>query len=60
MDPISSGQLSREEIEGVGYAYGELATFQRRYDHRELTDGWNRLPDGERLTPVRPYDIYWC
>jgi nickel-dependent lactate racemase len=41
--------LSRREIEGVGYAWGELAAAQARYDRERLVPGWNRLPDGERI-----------
>ncbi len=43
------GKLTREEIEGVGYRYGDLATMLARYNPRQLRDGWNRLPDGERV-----------
>ncbi len=43
------GQLSREEIEGVGFKYAELAEMTRRYDPTKLTDGWNVLPDGEKI-----------
>lgn len=47
------GQLSRGEIEGVGYRYGALADMQRRYDIRQLRDGWNAGADGERVYFVR-------
>jgi hypothetical protein len=43
------GHLSREEIEGVGYRYAELVETARRYDPTKLHDGWNTLPDGERV-----------
>ena len=43
------GGLGREEIEGVGFRYAELAEAARRYDPRALRDGWNTLPDGERV-----------
>ncbi|MCE5303021.1 MAG: hypothetical protein LLF97_07930 [Planctomycetaceae bacterium] len=43
------GKLSREEIESVGYRYGELEPMLRRYDPKKLRDGWNTLPDGERI-----------
>jgi nickel-dependent lactate racemase len=42
------GGLSREEVEGVGYAYADLAAMQRRYDPERLQDGWNDV-DGERV-----------
>jgi len=40
------GDLSREEIEGVGYAYGDLKKMLARYDPAKLAYGWNRV-DGE-------------
>ena len=43
------GKLSRAEIESVGYRYGDLPAMLRRYDPRVLRDGWNVLPDGERI-----------
>jgi nickel-dependent lactate racemase len=43
------GKLTREEIESVGYAYGDLETMQQRYDPSRLQDGWNTMPDGERV-----------
>ena len=44
------GNLTRQEIESVGYAYADLATMTKRYDPKKLTDGWNELvhPDGTR------------
>jgi len=36
------GGLSREEVEGVGYEYEELATARKRFDTSALTDGWNQ------------------
>ena len=46
---ICPGKLSREEIESVGYRYGDLAAMLERYDPKRLRDGWNVLPDGERI-----------
>lgn len=43
------GQLSRAEIEGVGFRFGDLAAMTQRYDPAKLQDGWNRLPDGEEV-----------
>jgi len=43
------GHLTREEIEGVGYEYGDLAAMRARYNPDVLTDGPNRLPDGEEV-----------
>jgi len=42
------GKLTREEIEGVGYAYGDLEEMQQRYPVAELRDGWNER-GGERF-----------
>ncbi|MCX7427144.1 MAG: D-mannonate epimerase [Planctomycetia bacterium] len=43
------GKLTREEIEGVGYRWADLAATQARYRPERLKDGWNDLPDGERV-----------
>jgi nickel-dependent lactate racemase len=43
------GQLSRADIEGVGFRFGELDTMIERYDPARLRDGWNRLADGEDI-----------
>jgi hypothetical protein len=43
------GHLSRAEIEGVGFRYGDLAAMMSRYDPQKLRDGWNRLADGEEV-----------
>lgn len=43
------GKLTREEIESVGYCYGDLKTMIARYNPLQLRDGWNQLADGERI-----------
>ena len=43
------GKLTREEIESVGYRYAELQPMLARYHPKALRDGWNDLPDGERI-----------
>lgn len=43
------GELSRDEVEGVGYAFGDLSEMQRLYDPGQLSDGWNVMPDGEKI-----------
>jgi nickel-dependent lactate racemase len=43
------GHLSREEIEGVGFHYGELDKMLQKYNPRELADGYNTMPDGEEV-----------
>jgi nickel-dependent lactate racemase len=42
------GQLTRDEIEGVHYAFGELAEYSAKYDPAKLRDGWN-IVDGEEI-----------
>jgi len=42
------GGLSREEIEGVNFAYGDLAGMMKRYDPARLAEGFNRV-DGEEI-----------
>jgi len=42
------GHLTREEVEGVGFAYGDLAAMQQRYDPAQLRQGCNTV-DGEEI-----------
>lgn len=42
------GHLTREEIESVGYRYGDLAAMLKRYDPTKLMHGPNRV-DGEDI-----------
>jgi len=42
------GHLTREEVEGVGFGYGELNKMQRRYDPAKLRQGFNTV-DGEEV-----------
>lgn len=41
--------VSREEIEGVGYEYGNYEEMAAQYQLGELKDGWNDLSSGERI-----------
>lgn len=43
------GHLTREETEGVGFRYAELASMLKRYDPVRLHDGWNDDVDGSRI-----------
>jgi nickel-dependent lactate racemase len=43
------GRLTRAEMESVNFRYAEPETMRQRYDPTRLTDGWNTLPDGERV-----------
>ncbi len=42
------GHLTRAEMEGVHYEYGDLATYLAKYDPTKLRDGWN-VVDGEEI-----------
>lgn len=41
--------VSREEIESVGFGYGDLDGAMRRYPADMMKDGWNIMPDGEEV-----------
>jgi nickel-dependent lactate racemase len=43
------GYLSREEIEQVGYNYVPLEDALKRYPPGRMTEGWNTMPDGEKI-----------
>ena len=43
------GHLTQAEIEQVGYQYADLTEMQRRYDPLVMKEGWNILPDGEKV-----------
>jgi len=40
------GQLTKDEIEGVGFKFGDLKTMLTRYNPQKLSHGYNRV-DGE-------------
>ena len=42
------GHLTQAEIEGVHFAYGDLAEYTAKYDPAKLRDGWN-VVDGEEI-----------
>ena len=42
------GQLSREEVEGVGFDYGDLKTMTSRFHPEKLEQGWNQV-NGEEV-----------
>ena len=42
-------EMTREEIESVGFAWGDLDEMLRRYPVDSLRDGWNIMPDGEEI-----------
>ena len=42
------GHLSKEEVEGVGFEFGDLGKMMKKYDPDKLTHGYNRV-DGEDI-----------
>ncbi len=42
-------EITRAEIEGVGYAWADYDEMTRRYNPRALQPGYNTLPDGEEI-----------
>ena len=43
-----SPEVTKEEIEDVGYRWGDLAGFNRKYKPESLKDGWNNI-NGEEI-----------
>ena len=41
--------LTKEEIESVGFAYGDYDEVTAIYDPEKLKDGFNIMPDGEEI-----------
>ncbi len=54
------GNLSRKEIEGVGYGYGELKTMLERYDPAKLNHGWNKVGSEEVFFVANPGLGLWA
>lgn len=44
-----AGGLTREEVEGAGYAYANPDAVAARFGMDKLRDGWNDAPDGEPI-----------
>jgi nickel-dependent lactate racemase len=42
------GHLSQEEVESVGFSYGDLGAMLKRYDPEKLSHGYNKI-DGEEV-----------
>ncbi len=45
----ASGGLDRQAIEAAGFKYTDLAAAMQRYNPEHLRDGFNTMPDGERI-----------
>ncbi len=43
------GHLSREEIESVNFRYAPIGEVMKKYDPEKMTDGFNTMPDGEKI-----------
>lgn len=43
------GHLTKAEITGVGFEYADLAETLARYPPDRMREGWNTMPDGERV-----------
>jgi nickel-dependent lactate racemase len=53
-------ELSREEIEGVGFAYGELQAMTKKYDPEKLRHGWNHVNGEEVFFVANPGLGLWA
>ena len=55
------GELARDEVEAVGYQFGDLAQWTERYRSQPIADGWHTTADGERYYFVgRPALGLWA
>lgn len=43
------GKISKEEIESVGFIYGDIDEVTQKYNPETLKNGFNILPDGEEI-----------
>jgi nickel-dependent lactate racemase len=43
------GKLNRQQIEGVNFQYADLQETLKRYDPSTMKEGWNTMPDGEKV-----------
>ena len=53
-------ELSREEIEGVGFAYGELQAMTKKYNPEKLRHGWNHVNGEEVFFVANPGLGLWA
>jgi nickel-dependent lactate racemase len=54
------GHLSEEEVESVGFEYGDLRTMLARYDPRKLHHGYNRIGGEEVFFIANPGLGLWA
>lgn len=43
------GHLTQQEIESVGFNYADLNLITQKYNPEKLKDGYNTMPDGEKI-----------
>lgn len=43
------GRLTKSEIEGVNFKYADLREALNRYNPQKMSEGWNTMPDGEKV-----------
>ncbi|HNX26117.1 MAG TPA: lactate racemase domain-containing protein [Phycisphaerae bacterium] len=43
------GNLTENEIRGVNFNYADITTTLRRYDIKNMKNGYNKMPDGEEV-----------
>jgi hypothetical protein len=42
-------KMTRQQIEGVHFAYADLNETLNRYAPDKMNEGWNKMPDGEQV-----------
>jgi nickel-dependent lactate racemase len=57
---LCPGHLSKEEVENVGYEYGDLQTMLRRYRPDNLRYGYNRVEDEQLFFIADPGMGLWA
>ena len=45
----AAGKLTRQEVEGVGFAWADCTELLRRYPPEKMKDGFQTMPDGEEV-----------
>jgi nickel-dependent lactate racemase len=45
----ATGHLTKEEVESVGYSFGNIDELMNKYNPSLLKNGFNTLPDGEEI-----------
>ena len=49
----AAGKLTQQEIESVGYGYGDVNALMQQYDVSQLNDGWHTDSDGSEFYFIR-------